>query len=293
MISAPELRKHVRIYPLILAAVLICGCNTVPVAEEVDQRQAVEITAWLNSHGIAATATKERKGYAVKVRRSAYSQAISLISQKRLPSELKMSFKQLVGEPGIIPSSREVEAMRLDHAMALELEEMLENHPAVSSAKVVVRINFRGQSPAPGVSVVIQQRPGAEVALEQIRKLVSAAAPGVSQENIQIAVAPVEKEGGVVAEVGKFHQDGKVLSVPLAPFLFWRVPEGSLTVMAITFVGISLLALLVGMLAGYALGTLRRIRSEGSGGAPETVPLLALKIDKGKKPASGRVLPVK
>ena len=272
-----------------VTVLLVCGCNTVPVAQDIDQRQALEIVALLNSQGLGAAASKERQGYSVMVRKSAYPQAVSLIKDNNLPSEAKMSFRQLVGEQGIIPSSREIEALRLDHALAVEIEDMLENHAAISEAKAVVRLNFRKDGSAAGISAVLKERAGAEIPLDQIVGLILAVVPGVARENVQIAVTP-EPAADTAAEMGRFNREGRVLSVPLVPFLFWRVPENSLIPMAMTCLGVLLLALLVGTLVGYGLGAYRHARGVVNGEIPEDMPLLSLKIDRNKRAISSRSL---
>ncbi|NLF24984.1 MAG: hypothetical protein GX589_04915 [Deltaproteobacteria bacterium] len=267
----------------LVALGMLCGCSQEPVARDIDQRQALEIVALLNSQGLGAELSKERQGYVVKVRKSVFPQAVALINDSKLPGEAKMSFRQLVGEQGIIPSSREVESLRLDHALAVEIEDILENHAAVASARVVVRLNSRAEGAAVGASVVVQERPGSKASTGELAPLVLAAVPGLARENLQISVTPMLPDPRTAAELGKVYQDGKVLSVPLAPFLFWRVPEASLASIVVTFVGVLVLALLVGMLVGYALAVYRHARTVVSSDVPEGVPLLSLKMERHKK----------
>ena len=89
------------------------------------------------------------------------------------------------------------------------------------------------------------------------------------------------------AEVGRLNNDGQLVSLPLAAFLFWRVAEGDLTGIALTFVFVLILAVLVGVLVGYSWAAYRQSKSLLQREAPESVPLLSLKVEKGRKNLPG------
>ncbi len=156
---------------LLLSSALLCGCNTVAVQDELTQEQATEIVAALSSQGVSAFAQRETGGrgrYRVEVKRGAYSDAIQILHERGLPSESRATFSELIAPRGLVPDSREIEALRLDRALAAELEEALENNPAVASARVVVRVSsvpmeFAGEAERSGVSVSLRIRPGTEV----------------------------------------------------------------------------------------------------------------------------------
>jgi type III secretory pathway lipoprotein EscJ len=268
-------------------ALLICSCNEVSVARDIDQRQALEIVALLNSYGIGAEAAKDRGGFSVNVKKSVYVQATTLMKDHKLPGEARMSFRELMTQQSLIPSTRDVEAVRLDHALAVELEDLLEKMDAVAAAKAVVRVNFRGESSPAGVSIVVQLRAGHSVTAEEIGKLVHGVTPGVPKDNITVSVTTAAAPPAPGTEVGKLWQEGKSISVPLVSFLFWRVPEGSLTEMVATFMAVVGLAIMVGMLGGYALGTYRQSKYLLSREAPEGAALVSFKLDKSRKTLPG------
>lgn len=254
---------------------LSCACGSVPVAEDVSQTQATEIVATLNQSGIYALASKESGGrgkYTVEVKRSFYSQAVALLHEKGLPGERKPTFNEMVAQNGIIPNSREMDALKLDHALATEIEEMLQNHPGVASARVIVRLNFLKSAQQPAVSVVVQQREGASATSESLAPLITRIVPGVQAENVTVTTVPTlgDREGG--ATEGVLNDGKRIIRVPLAPFLFfWRVPEDDYGHIVIVFFACLLMIGLVGGIVGYWYGYYQQSKQYFDTTLPEVV----------------------
>lgn len=253
----PPIDRLRAVFFVLLTAVLI-GCNSVDIAEDLTQTQANEIVSLLNSKGIASVAQKETGGkarYSVEVKRSFYSQAVSLLAEKGLPSEHKETFSEISASHGLLPNSREMEALRLDHALAIELEETLQNHPSVASAKVMARLHFLKDNAPAGVSVVIQERAGAKLDPDEIVQIVLRGVPGIKKESIYISTHLPPEDNIVNSNDGVFNAKGRVIRVPLVPFLLaWRVPEDDYSGLALTLSGCIVLVALVGALVGYWYG---------------------------------------
>ena len=69
--------------PLVLVICFLTGCNSVPVAQDLNQHQATQIVAALNEKGISAVAAREsgsKPKYSVTIRESNYSQAVSILA---------------------------------------------------------------------------------------------------------------------------------------------------------------------------------------------------------------------
>jgi len=249
-----------------LASVL--GCGESPVADDLAQRDANRIVAELRSRGIEAVTSKERGArgrYSVSVPSSKFGDAAVILNQLGLPEESKPSFSELIEPSGILPSSREVEALRLDRASAAEVESLLSEHPAVVSAGAIVRMRSLQGSDAPTVSVVIQKREGAALDEGAVREIVLRAVPGMRPEGLMVTIA--EQRSAPAAAAGA--QAGS-----LVPFLvFWRVPQEDYGGLSLLLLG--LLAAISGLaaLGGYIFGqyTLSRqtdaLRLEGIEGA--------------------------
>jgi len=247
-----------RFVALVALVCLLAGCGSVPVAQDITQQQSHEIVALLAQHGISATAARETGGqgrYRIEVDGEHYTQAISLLHRHGLPGESKPSFSELVQPHGLLPNSREMEALRLDHAIATEIEETLASHPAILSARAIVRLNFLREGSGPAVSVVAQSRAGAAVTGEALAGIVRRAVPGVAPENIVISVEPAAGASAVTGEVGAWNQDGAVIAVPLVPFILgWRVPRDDYNALVLALLGILVLIAGIGGVLGYWWG---------------------------------------
>lgn len=261
---------------LVVQCMLLSGCSSVPVAEDISQSQATEIVAILSDHGISAIASRESGGkgkYSVEVKRSYYSQAVSLLHDKGLPGERKSSFNELISQNGLIPNSREMDALKLDHALATEVEEMMQNHPGIASVRAIVRLNFLKNNQEPAVSLIVQGRPGATVNSDDLVPLVAQIIPGIHKEKVSITIAPVAPDEKLSGSEGVFNDNGKVLRVPLAPFFFfWRVPEDDYAQIALLlFVCIAVVSG-VGAILGYWYGYYQHSKHYFDTTLPEIVP---------------------
>ena len=246
-----------RVSKVLITCVLLLlttGCGSSPVADDLGQREANQIVAVLRDNGIDATTEKGRGSkarYTVSVASSKFGEAVSLLSKLGLPGEKKASFAELMAPSGILPSSQGVEDLRLDRAIASELEDLLEGHNGVSSANVVVRSHSINSGAESSVSIVILKKKGGALVESDLRQVVGRAVPGVKAENILIAFS--EASSAAVGPTG---------SGSLVPFLiYWKVPESEYTRLAFLFVALlSLVATLAGV-SGYIWGQFSVTRS--------------------------------
>jgi type III secretory pathway lipoprotein EscJ len=225
----------------------------------VAQREANEIVAVLSKHNISASLVKARGGkgrYSVVVHESDFPGAAAVLSRLGLPADKKPSFQELTGGNGIIPPSREVEALRLDRAIASELEDIFRVRSDVASVSVLVRMHSREPSERPTVTVVTQS-PG-EVSLDvaEVREIARRAVPGIQSEDVYVTVAQSPDALGGAEGRGE----------KLVPFLaLWRVPESDhsgLVALVVLLVGFS--GVLAG-LTGYIVGQFNWLNRQGGG----------------------------
>lgn len=247
-----------------VAAVVMTGCSSTPIAQDIGQSQANEIVALLADNGISAIARKGSGGqgrYLVEVDSEYYTQAVSLLHRHNLPGEPKRSFSDLVTPHGFIPNSREMESLRLDRALGVEIEEALQNYPGVASARVIVRSSFLKDGGEPGVSAVVQRHIDGEVNVEALSGIIARAVPGVAPERILVAVevAPAPLSGAAVVE-GAVNNAGAVVRVPLVPFVFLRVPKDEYNYFVFGLVGALLVLGGVGAILGYWFGFYHRTK---------------------------------
>lgn len=264
-----------RIIFLMIIVALLGGCDGTPIAQDLDQRQATEIVAVLHEQGISAFAEKESSGkgrYHVEVRRGDYSQAITLLHERNLPGERRASFSELVSQSGLIPNSRELDALKVDRALATEVEEMLQNHPDIAVARAIVRLNFLRDQQEPAVSLVIQERSGRSVRKDEVLSVVGRIVPGVKPEAVNILIAAAADRELTSVTEGARNLEGKVVRIPLTPFLyFWRVPEDEYAQIAGVLVGFLAIVGLVGAFLGYWFGVYQHSREYFETTLPEVI----------------------
>lgn len=240
-------------------ASLLTGCGSAPVADDVMQREANQIVAVLGKHKIQAHLVKARgsKGrYSVLVPESDFPVAAEVLTRLGLPAEKKPSFQDLTGGNGIIPPSREVEALRLDRAVASELEELFRARSDVASASVLVRMHSREANERPTVTVVIQRAGAAELDISAVREIARRAVSGIQNEDVYVSIA----EAADQVEPHKSTSEG------LVPFLgVWRVSaedHGGLVALVVLLVCFS--GVLAGF-TGYILGQFNWLNRQGFG----------------------------
>ena len=270
-----------RILVVVVAALLSVGCGSTPVAQDLSQRQANEIVALLTSKGISAVAKKESGGrglFAVMIPAEAYGTAVSLMQERGLPQEPRLSAKELLTPRGIIPSSREMEAMQLDYAIALKIEEMLQAHSSIAQARCVVRQRSAVEGQQPSASVVVETRPGV-AALDgaEVARIVQSILPGLTQETLSIVITKAPE----LAPIPGVGVDGS--PAQLERFLWlWRVPSSDYNGLALLFSGALLLVAAAATALGYWICLFQRTRETVDPNVPEVFPK-SLRLDRGRK----------
>lgn len=255
-----------RFYLKLLTAVLVlalAGCADIPIAQDISQSQATSIVAALGESGISSRAYKEtgaRGRYRVEVKEGNYSRAVGILNRKGLPGKPRASFEDLIAQRGFIPDSRSVEALRLDHAMGVQIEEILENHPAVVSSRVIVRSKSIADDSEeePVVSAVIKQRDDVRLRSAEVLKLIENSVPGVVGENIFLSIQKALPQKDFKEQGGVYAAGDGVVRVPLVPFLYsWHIPEDEYNSIAVVLVLLIVAIGLSGILLGYWVGTFR------------------------------------
>lgn len=249
---------------LLVFCLLLTACNNARIAEDISQTEANQIIALLAKHGIYAVSAKDDTGkpkYSVEVNSSFYTQAKTILVEKSLPRGDKTSFVDMVEARGLLPNSREIEALRLDHAMAIELEEALNAHSDIAGAKVVIRSHESEGANERAVSVILQEKNGRTINQADIQNIINKTVPGLKEGNVVLTVTKENGtgstgEGMTLDSQGVLQQNGKEVYIPLTHFLFnWQVPEADynaiVIVLIICFVVIGIIGWLVGYWYGY------------------------------------------
>ncbi len=221
-----------RILSTLFFLFFLTACGEVPIAEDLNHSQAREVVATLSRSGISASFERERRGsksYSVTVRSRDFDRSIRILDDHGLPEEPREAFLDSLSTSSFLPDSREVEALRLDHALAVQLEKLLENLPRVISARAIVRYHFTGDK-GKGASLVIRSTGMEEKEIEEVKKVVFSIVPGMKQEGLYISLHTQDQTEVI---------DSSEPDVPLENFLFgWRVAKDDYTGLAISLLGL-------------------------------------------------------
>lgn len=249
---------------LVAFCLLLSACQDATIAHDLSQKQANEIVAVLTQQGIAAHAMRgngARAQFQVEVPYGRYSESVSILHYEGLPKTEEPSVNELLSPKGFLPNSRELERMRIDRAVAAELENLLKANPSVVEVRAIVRRPmFEGVGPEPPshVSLIVRKSPGSELNRETVVNLVSNLIPGISPESV---VLDIQDELPVVGSdrmgVLRAGPNAKVVHVPMREFLGWfRIAEDDYQRMIWALLLALLGFLLVGLFAGFSAGFL-------------------------------------
>ena len=233
---------------LLFLLTAVVGCNSTTVVQDISQEQAREVVTTLYDRGIVAVANKESTGrglYNVKVSNSKYAEASKILVESAVLTKQRESVSELIGAASIIPQSRELEALRVDRALAFEVEDLLLKIPAVQSVKSIVRQNTEKNLQQRGAAIVVTRRKGSVLNSDDLTRLVAETIPGIDPEKIKIEIV----EGG--SQVIPHKQ-------AMVPFLWFAyVPEADYKNLAVFFLGCVIIVGIASLLAGYWVGVYR------------------------------------
>ncbi len=247
--------KIIKLTFLLLILLFTSSCRDVQVAENINQYQAHQIINKLNSAGIDSKyfASNNGKSYSVSVTQRNYLPAVGIIASSGILPKVDSDFKELTEPKGFLSSNKSFDLLRLDRAIAVELEDALLGVPSITNAKVVVRLNSLPENQMPSVSIIAGTR-DQQTDLSYITDLVKNAIPGIQDDHIKLIIERLPESEADFSLIGTTQAQGKLLAVPLVPFLIWQVPAGVELELAWTAIIILIFALLV----GYFFATLFR-----------------------------------
>ena len=177
---------------------VLSSCKEEIVARNLDQKQANEIVSVFSKFKISSKVTKDtnsKKLLMVKVDRDDYEDAASILTLKGLPKEKGSSFSEVISHHGILPDSKRMEDLRLDKALALEIEESISKMIEFSSVSVVVRKEYLDKLHNPLVAVLLVKNTNDSVInYDTIYDIIQTAIPGIERNNIKVVVEEKSNE---------------------------------------------------------------------------------------------------
>jgi type III secretion protein J len=247
--------KCVRVLASLLLVAAWAGCSA-EIEHGLDERQANQIAALLDEHGVEAEKTRDdgSEAWKILVPRAELARSFELLESYDLPRRDRRGMQETLADHGLVPSMGEDQA-RLEAARAAELERTLERVPGVVSARVHLAFadptQLDGHAAPPRASVLLRTDGRAAISDREVRTLVAFATSGLQPESVN-----------VVMTAGR-AADGNPLE-PVGPL---RVAHGERgRVVAIAASGLALLILLGAALLFTALRlTSLRSRTVDSG----------------------------
>jgi type III secretory pathway lipoprotein EscJ len=259
-------KKAIYNYVLLLFVILLLsGCGDVAVVQELEQGEAHAIVAALLEKGIPARIEKERGArakYTVWVPEAGYGESVKILNEQQLIHEQTPMVSELLKGSSLLPPSRDVEQMRLDYALASQLQDLIAEVPGVSTAKVMVQLRSIASGQLPSVSVILKSEIGGRVVSSEIVDLVAKSVGGIDRERISVQVVSTPSlKTETLPSVGTAIPVAKQMT----PFLgIWRVPSDQYVGIAVTVVALLLFMALAGGCVGFYAGQRKLVESATS-----------------------------
>lgn len=132
---------------LIIFSQLLSACTSKEeVASNLNIGQAIEVLLSLKHAGISAEKVKSGNGknekYLVTVPADDYLKSIEILHEFNLPKKETETVEALTAQEGFAPNIKEISGLRLDRALALEVERLILGLAGIVDARVVIRSNL-------------------------------------------------------------------------------------------------------------------------------------------------------
>lgn len=226
---------------LVLSGLAACG-SSVTLYSSATEGEANELLSVLLDNGIKAEKIAGKEGVSVSVDRAQVARALDILRARGLPREQFAGMGQIFRKEGLVSSPLE-ERARYIYALSQELTNTLSQMDGVLTARVHVVLPERGEigeAATPSTAAVfIKHQVGYsfDALKPQIRKLVTHAIPGLTEDRVSITL--------VSAQPRTSHQESAPV---LSSLLGVQVAQGSAAGLA-TLLGV-LVFLLLAALAG-------------------------------------------
>jgi|GEM_PF-3168460 len=253
---------------LIFICVFFLGCNRSEILSGLSARQSIKALVILHRHGIDAVredgAGGTKASYKISVADAQYKQAMEILFRYNLPQEQSESIEELTRKQGFVPLSDELSRFRIDHALSLQLERVLETFPGVVEVKAVVRTQLARNALNPSEQPESQSRASLIIKTEdgfvldeglrnKLFGIITRSVPGLRSENVEFVNSPVSSLG---VEGVSGIPPGSLIELPL-PFNF-RVSADDSPWVRERLWALLLIAISASLVLGFVMGRWRR-----------------------------------
>jgi type III secretion protein J len=244
---------------------LLSACEA-ELYNNLDQRQANEMVATLQQHGIPAQRTVVKGGqYTVVVDKARFADSIAVLKEAGLPKQEFQTMGQIFKKDGLVSSPMQERAQMI-FALSQELSRTVSEIDGVLSARVhlVLPENdpLRQQLVPSSASVFIRHRSNAPVGtlVPQVKMLVANGVAGLSYDKVSVILVPVDLQ-----KENQGQQDLEMVSF----FGLWMQRDNLAQAMWMFFGLVALVVLLAGGLGFVFFRQRGRVYALGS---PRPVP---------------------
>jgi type III secretion protein J len=187
------------------ACALLAACSGADLYSQLNERQANELIAALQSAGIHADKrSKDAAQWTVRVAQGDFARAVDTLRAEGLPRDEFESLGRVFRKEGFVSSPLE-ERARLIYGLSQELSNTLSSIDGVLVARVHLAVPERdplADRPRPAsASVMVKHRPGVDMSrhIGQIKALVVNSVEGLSYEHVTVTLFPAQESAGTVA----------------------------------------------------------------------------------------------
>lgn len=203
---------------LIILLLLTASCgDSELLVSSVSEADSVQIMVVLQKSGIAAkrvaTSSSKEARFKIEVVPSDYAKALNILHQYDLPKRDSDSLASVTEPRGFAPNPPEINSLRLDHALSLEIERMLGSLPGIIGVKTLVRSNFSEQNSK--VSVVIRYTSDSKelpFKIDEVKNIILQSVPSLNPNNMQVSAHKISNLAAKDSDAGEY--------VLFAPFNF-------------------------------------------------------------------------
>lgn len=184
---------------VLLFCLLATGCNSTSLYSGLGEKEANVMLSVLLEQGFKAEKISSgKKGFAITVGRDEVVGALRVLESENLPRKKFESLGTVFSSEGLISSPLQEKA-RFAYALSQELSETCSSIDGVLTARVHVVLEEAkemGEKPVPASAAVLIRYVSSfdiESSVVRIRKLVAQSVPGLSYDNVSVALFPIRE----------------------------------------------------------------------------------------------------
>lgn len=184
---------------LILSVILLTGCNEQTLLNGLNQKQANEVVAVLQSYDIdAIKQSSAKEGFSVIVEKKQFLDAVNLVNHYNLPSKPRVEIAQMFPDDSLVASPL-AEKARLYSAIEQRLEQSLNTLNGVITASLHISYDFsdiqKKKEQDIHLTAIVRYEAGFDdqLLIADIKRFLKNSFKDVDYENISVVMTPAEK----------------------------------------------------------------------------------------------------